>query len=93
LGGITKHLKVVSLASAENKKTYLEKSGGTKVKIMQEVMSYNKGYQDGFQHGFLTAIAMNTKREKDKTWEQDFLLQKKKARDWAISMGYLKNKK
>ena len=84
---------MVSLASAEKKKSWEEKLGGTKVKIMQEVMSYNKGYQDGFQHGFLTAIAMNTKREKDKTWEQDFLLQKKKARDWAISMGYLKNKK
>jgi hypothetical protein len=80
-------IKVVSLASAEKKKTCLENLGGTKVKIMQEVMSYNKGYQAGFQHGFLTAIAMNTKREKD------FLLQKKKARDWAISMGYLKNKK
>jgi len=56
--------------------------------------SYNQGYQDGFQHGFLTAIiGMNSKKDQEKHWEHDFLLQKKKAREWAISKGYLKIKK
>jgi hypothetical protein len=50
---------------------------------------YNQGYQDGF----LTAIGMTLKKDKEKDWEQDFLMQKKKAKEWAISMGYLKIKK
>jgi hypothetical protein len=54
---------------------------------------YNQGYQDGFQHGFLTAIGMTLKKDKEKDWEQDFFMQKKKAKEWAISMGYLKIKK
>jgi len=55
--------------------------------------SYKKGYQDGFQHGFLTAVAVSALEFKEKSWEEDYLMQKKKAREWAISMGYLKIKK
>jgi hypothetical protein len=55
--------------------------------------SYKKGYQDGFEQGVLIALASNTKSAKEKESKEDVLSQKKKARDWAVSMGYIKTKK
>ena len=55
---------------------------------------YNEGYNNGFQQGFLTAIIIGENNNAKKSSKsEDFLKQKKAARDWAESMGYLKSKK
>ena len=62
---------------------------------MQDTASkiYNEGYKDGFQQGFLSFLTIEKNTDKKSSKSEDFLKQKKAARDWAESMGYLKPKK
>jgi len=61
------------------------------------IKSYDEGFKDGFQHGFLISTAINQvvnaslqKTNAQETKKESYYRQKKAARDWAISMGYLK---
>jgi len=61
---------------------------------MKDTVNYDQGYKDGFQQGFLTAIIIGKAINEKKSFKsEDFQRQKKAAKDWAVSMGYLKTKK
>ena len=52
---------------------------------------FNETYKLGFEHGFLTAVVfdLQIKDYNNTSKMEGFLRQKKAAREWAISKGYL----